>query len=155
MSLNAWEQRALDSIKNGLAGSDPELTALLSAFTRLASGEEMPDREKVPALSRLVLWHSRRSRRRPGMRRTCQRLGFQRVALLLLWVLTTAVLIAVTLILITGAGHGTCTETVAMACSGPAPGHSPASPSRSATTSQAPQQGAVGIPQVGPWASPR
>ena len=49
MSLSAWEQQALDSIKDGLAGSDPELAALLSAFTQLASGEEMPDREKVRA----------------------------------------------------------------------------------------------------------
>jgi Protein of unknown function (DUF3040) len=32
MSLSAWEQRALDSIKDGLAGSDPQLAALLTAF---------------------------------------------------------------------------------------------------------------------------
>jgi hypothetical protein len=29
MSLSAWEQRNLDSIKDGLAGSDPGLAALL------------------------------------------------------------------------------------------------------------------------------
>ena len=46
MSLSAWEQQALESIRNGLAGSDPELAALLSAFSRLASDEEMPDRER-------------------------------------------------------------------------------------------------------------
>jgi hypothetical protein len=150
MSLNAREQQALDSIKSGLAGSDPELAALLSAFTRLASGEEMPDREKVPARSRWALRRSLRGRRRSGVRSRWQRLGFLRAALLLSWVLTTAALIAVAVILSTGGGHGTCTETVAMVCSGPAPGHSPASPSRSATTSQAPQQEATGIPQAGP-----
>ena len=44
MSLSTWEQQALDSIKDGLAGSDPELTALLTTFTQLAAGEEMPPR---------------------------------------------------------------------------------------------------------------
>jgi hypothetical protein len=150
MSLNAREQQALDSIKNGLAGSDPELAALLSAFTRLASGEEMPGREKVPALSRWTVRRSRRGRRRSGVRRTYRRLGFLRAALLLSWVLTTAALIAVALTLSTGGDHGTCTETVAMACGAPDPGRSPASPSRGTTTSQAPQQEATGIPQAGP-----
>ena len=42
MSLSAWEQQALDSIKDGLAGTDPKLAALLATFDRLASGEEMP-----------------------------------------------------------------------------------------------------------------
>jgi hypothetical protein len=42
MSLSTWEQQALDSIKDGLAGSDPELTALLTTFTLLAADEEMP-----------------------------------------------------------------------------------------------------------------
>ena len=72
MSLNAWEQQALDSIKNGLAGSDPELAALLSAFTRLASGEEMPDREKVPARSR---WALRRFLPRPTALRRGQQMA--------------------------------------------------------------------------------
>ena len=37
MSLSAWEQQVLDSIKDDLAGSDPRLVALLDTFTRLAS----------------------------------------------------------------------------------------------------------------------
>jgi hypothetical protein len=36
MSLSAWEQHALDSMHDGLAGSDPELSALLATFNRLA-----------------------------------------------------------------------------------------------------------------------
>lgn len=150
MSLSAWEQQALDSIKNGLAGSDPELAALLSAFTRLAAGEKMPDRGKVPAGPRWALRRSRHGRRRSSVRRTCQRLGFPRAALLLSWVLATAALIAVALTLSVGGDHGTCTGTAAIVCGGPAPGHSPASPSHSTTTSQAPQQRAADIPQAGP-----
>lgn len=47
MSLGAWERQALDSIRDGLAGSDPQLAALLTTFTELASGEEMPVRKRV------------------------------------------------------------------------------------------------------------
>jgi hypothetical protein len=144
MSLSAWERQALDAIKEGLAGSDPELTALLSAFTRLASGELMPEREEISARSRQPL--RLRAWRRRSLRRM-QSLGFQRAALLLLWVLTTAALIAVVVVI--GAGdHGTCDATVTVACAGPAPGHS--SPSRNTTTNQVTQQRIAGIPQTGP-----
>ena len=78
MSPDAWEQRSLDSIGDGLAGSDPRLAALLAAFTRLASGEEMPVRERPPERPLRAVHRSRRkrrhSRRGPG-RRFGQRLG--------------------------------------------------------------------------------
>src|SRR5207248_9781149 len=44
MSLSAWEQQSLDTIKNRLTGSDPELAALLITFTQLTAGEDMPVR---------------------------------------------------------------------------------------------------------------
>ena len=53
MGLSAWEQNALDSIKDGLASSDPVLVARLTIFTRLASGEEMPASEKIQVGSRV------------------------------------------------------------------------------------------------------
>jgi len=149
MSLSAWEQQALDSIKDGLAGSDPELAALLSAFTRLASGEEMPGREKARAGSRRALRRLRRARWRSTARRVCRRLALQQ-AVLLLWLLTTAAMIAVALALSAGGDHGTCTETAAMICISPAPGHSPGSPSHSTATGQAPQQPAVPAEQANP-----
>jgi len=62
MSLSAWEQQALDSIKNGLAGSDPELAAMISTFNRLAADAEMPDREKIQAGSRRALRRLQRAR---------------------------------------------------------------------------------------------
>jgi len=148
MSLSAWEQQALDSIKDGLAGSDPELAALLSAFTQLASGGDMPDGEKARAGSRRALRRLRRARWRATGRRACQRLGIQRAVLL--WLLTTAAAIAVALALSTGGNHGTCTETAAMICTGPAPGHNAGSPSHNATTGQAPQQPAVRTQQANP-----
>ena len=54
-SLSTQEQQALDSIMDDLAGCDPALVARLAIFTRLASGEEMPARERVQAGSRRVL----------------------------------------------------------------------------------------------------
>ena len=101
MSLNAWEQQALDSIKDGLTGSDPDLAALLSAFTRLESDEDMPDRENIQAGPRRALQRLRRARRCATWRRAGRRLGIQRAAVLL-WVLTTAALIVVALALNTG-----------------------------------------------------
>jgi hypothetical protein len=137
MSLSAWEQQALDSIKEGLAGSDPRLAALLSAFTRLASDEEMPDREKIRGPWR-ALRRLRRSRSRSGLRTVCRRLGIQRAALLL-WLLTSAALIAIALAFNVGGDHGTCTETVAIVCPAPAAGHSSGAGARS-TADQVPQQ---------------
>ena len=49
MSLSAWEQHVLDSIKDRLATSDPTLVARLAIFTQLASDEEMQAREKIQA----------------------------------------------------------------------------------------------------------
>ena len=149
MSLSAWEQQALDSIKDGLAGSDPELAELLSAFTRLASGEDMPDREKIRAGPPRALRRLRRARWRSSIHRMCQRLGIQRAALLL-WLLTTAAFIAVALALNAGGDHGTCIETTAMVCVDPAPGHSTGSPWNNTTTGRAPQQPAARTQQVSP-----
>jgi hypothetical protein len=103
MSLNASEQQTLDSIKDSLASSDPTLVARLTMFARLASGEEMPAREKIHAGSRRT---DRRSgaqpghpRRGEGLRpagRVDRHLGL-RGAALLLWLVTTIALIAVAL----------------------------------------------------------
>jgi len=148
MSLSAWEQQVLESIRNGLAGSDPELAALVSAFNQLASGEEMPVREKARAGSRRASRRFRRARWRAGVRRARRRLGVAGIVLLLLWLVTTVALIAVALALGAVGNRGTCTETAAMICAGPAPGHSPGSPSDGTTTGQASHQGAAGL--VGP-----
>jgi|SRR5579875_48513 hypothetical protein len=149
MSLSAWEQQALASIRDRLAGSDPELAALLSAFTWLASEEEMPDRERIPAGSRRALRRLRRARWRCSVRRLFRRLGLQRAALLV-WLLTTAALIAVALSLNAVGGHGICTETAALACVDPAPGNGSGSPAHHTATDQAPRQPTARIPQAGP-----
>ena len=150
MSLNAREQQALDSIEDELAGSDPGLATMLSAFNRLTSAEEIPDREKIRAGSRRALRRFRRGRRCPGLRRACQRLGFQRTALLLLWLLTSGALIGVAVALSAGGKsrcmHGSGGNRLRQSGSRAQRG----SPTRQATTGQKSEQQKAGIPQAGP-----
>jgi len=148
MSLSAWEQQVLNSIRDGLAGSDPKLAALLSAFTRLTSGEEMPTAEGVPVVSRRALRRLRRARWRSSLRRVLRRLGSRR-AMLLLWPLITAALISVALAL-SAHDHSTTCIPEGLVCASPSPGHSSDSASHNATLGPAPQRRAVGIPPVGP-----
>jgi hypothetical protein len=82
-----------------------------------------------------------------------QRLGIQRTALLL-WLLTTAALIAVALALNAGGDHRTCTEMAGLVCVDPAPGYGPGSSSHGTTTGQAPRQPAVRIQQASPKVPP-
>ena len=108
MSLSAWEQDTLDSIKNGLAESDPALVARLALFTRLSSGEDMPVREKLQAVKQQV------ARRR---RRMYQRLGVGR-ALLLVWLVTTLTLVSAALAISRGDGPRSCAGSFVTLCGG-------------------------------------
>jgi len=110
MSLSPWEQDTLDSIKNGLADSDPALAARLAMFTRLASGEEMPVRDQLQAASRRMV---RSPARRPG--RMHQRLGLPGT-MLLVWLVTTAALIAAALTSSRVGPHLNCTGTWGTLC---------------------------------------
>ena len=115
MSPSTWQQQALDSIKDDLVGCDPALVARLTVFTRLASGEEMPAREKIHVGSRRAV---RRSRPEPRhTRRPYQRLGLQQ-AVLLLWLVTTVALIAIALACNRGGSQGTCTGSWPTICTG-------------------------------------
>jgi hypothetical protein len=108
-SLNAWEQQALNSIKDGLASSDPTLVARLAIFTRLASGEEMPAREKIQVGSRRAVLRSG-----PEPRYTRR----QQAVPPLLWLVTTVALIAVALVCNRGGSPGTCSGSWATFCTG-------------------------------------
>jgi Protein of unknown function (DUF3040) len=108
MSLSAWEQDALDSIKNGLADSDPALVARLALFTRLSSGEDMPVREKLQAVKQQV------ARRR---RRMYQRLGLGRT-MLLVWLVATLTLVAAALASSRGDGPRSCAGSFVTLCGG-------------------------------------
>jgi hypothetical protein len=112
----------------------------------------MPDREKTRAGSRRASRRLRRTRWHSSLRKVRQRLGFRRATVLLvLWLLATAALISVALALNADGNRGTCTETAAMICLGPAPGHSPGSPSENTTTGQVSQQRVADIVAPPSW----
>jgi hypothetical protein len=113
MSLSAWEQQSLDSIRDGLTGSDPELSALLITFTRLTAGEEMPARATLRARSRRAIQRSRlRSR-----------------YAVLAWLLVTMVMISTALTLSRGNGDQACPRsTFGAVCASAAPAPGPPFP---------------------------
>jgi hypothetical protein len=118
MSLSTWEQQALDSIKDELAGSDPELTALLTTFSQLAADEEMPARVTLRARSRRAVQSSRQKRRRTGQ-------AYQRLYLryaLLVWFVMTATIIGAAVTLSRGNVQSACPRSWwAAACASQVP----------------------------------
>jgi len=116
MSLSAQEQQALDAIEDGLAGAAPELAKLLATFTRLASGEEMPARERIRPAGRLAAERIGQGTRQMLVRR----LGRQR-AFLLVWLAVAIALITVALVLNrSGIRRGGCTTSWPVVCTGQA-----------------------------------
>ena len=114
-------------MEDGLTGSDPKLASLLATFARLASGEEMPVREKIQAIRHRATRrpHGNQSQRRGNARRDahrlCLRLGWPQT-MLLLWLAVTIALVAVALILDRDSRNGPCTESWgAVACAQQAP----------------------------------
>jgi hypothetical protein len=125
MSLTEPETQALGSIADGLAGSDPRLASMLTIFSRLAAGEDMPAREKIRVRrgrsAALRPRHARRYPRRgiafPQPRRLHARLGGQQ-AMLLLWAVISAALLTAALVL-NASGHMTCARPMGTACTSP------------------------------------
>lgn len=123
MNLNDSEMQALGWIEDGLAGSDPRLASMLNIFGRLAAGEEMPAGETIRVRrARSAAQRPRRARRRPRRgrarpqpRRLYPRLGLSQ-AMLLLWVVISAGLLAVALVLNTSGHNASCIRPVGTAC---------------------------------------
>src|SRR5262249_17235570 len=104
MSISPKEQQALASIEDGIAASAPKLAPVLATFTRLASDEEMPVREKIRATRHRAARrpHRHQSQRRGDARRDARRLSLRLgwpQTILLLWFAVTIALVAVALIL--------------------------------------------------------
>ena len=131
MSLSARDRHALGSIQDQITGSDPQLASLMTMFTRLASGEEMPALEDIRAggpRPRARAAAGRTAARTPCAlsRRTRRRLSRQ-PALYLLWLT-----VAITLI----------TVTLAINCGGLGPAELIAPPSRRTAEYLLPARGA-------------
>ena len=136
MSLSARDRHALGSIQDQITGSDPQLASLMTMFTRLASGEEMPALEDIRAGGPRPRARAAAARAAAGRtaartpcalsRRTRRRLSRQ-PALYLLWLTVAITLITVTLAINRGGGTGSCTQSWAGlgACAGQVPADSP------------------------------
>ena len=108
MSLSAWEQQSLDTIKDRLAGSDPELAAMLITFTQLAADEAMPVRARLRARSRRAIQRSRRRARRGRDQVGQAYLRIRSRYAVLAWLLVTMVMIGVAVALSQGDGPSAC-----------------------------------------------
>jgi hypothetical protein len=129
MSLSAREQQALNSIREGLAGSDPELATMLASFTELASGEEMPIRENIQMTPPWGIRRPRRRRRHRHWKKAGRVHQFLRPRYaVVLWLLITAVLIGVAVTLSRSDGHVSCQQFSPAVCAHPAPASSPIAP---------------------------
>jgi hypothetical protein len=127
MSLSAQEQQVLDLIKDGLTGSDSGLAAMLGTFNRLASGEEMPAREKIRPGSREAAGCAGRGQRHPHRTGRCPRQEHRPPspwAAPLLWLVITLSLITVGLVFSRIGSPGKCAVQLAMVCSHPDTAHS-------------------------------
>jgi len=125
MSFTELDRQALGSIADGLAGSDPRLASMLTIFSRLAAGEEMPAREETrgrrgrPAVlrPRRARRHPRRGIAFPQPRRRHARPGWQQAMLLLGAVISAALLTAA--LALTASRHNTCARPMGTACTSP------------------------------------
>jgi hypothetical protein len=124
MSFDELDKQALGSIEDGLAGSDPSLASKLNIFSRVVAGEEMPVHEKIQARrGRLGARRPRRTRRHPRrgtaprpLRRPDPRPGWPQ-AMLLLWVVISAGLLTLALVLNTSGHNPSCNRPAGTACS--------------------------------------
>ena len=112
MSLTQPETQALGAIADGLAGADPRLASMLTIFSRLAAGEEMPARQTTR-----VRRDPRRGTARPPPRRRHPRLGWQQAMLVLGAVICAALLTAA--LALTASGPTTCARPMGTACPAP------------------------------------
>jgi hypothetical protein len=120
MSISEQEQQALKSIEDDLAGAGPELAAKLGIFERLASGEEMPSRERLRRPARAPAVRAPAARppepdSSPGSVRVAQILR-RRVTWRLLWLVLTVALLALALTFSHGTRKNVCTVSWTAAC---------------------------------------
>jgi hypothetical protein len=109
MSLRPRDRQALNSITEGLAGSDPTLVKLLDTFTRLTAGEAMPSREHVEGRGRI----------RGGVCRVARRMGPGGI-MMVVWLVITVLLVSLA-VFWGNSDRLPCSASQAMGCAQPAP----------------------------------
>jgi hypothetical protein len=126
VSLNAHDKQALAQIEEALADTDPQFTARLSAFSRLAADEAMPERERIRG-DRQHAIGSALCRLRPGQP-GARRLMYYWTAVAMAVAITLAVICAALVSGHAGSG-GACTERQGLVCVRQAAPSAPPAPS--------------------------
>jgi hypothetical protein len=122
VSLSAHDRRALNLIGESLAGSDPRLAAMMSAFSRLADGEAMPGRERIQAGRQRMAGQAFRATLAALPGRCWHRMAAQRWVTLT-WLAISLVLITLALVASHTGSSATCVGWTAPACGNHAPAH--------------------------------
>jgi hypothetical protein len=123
MSFDELDRQALGPIEDGLAGSDPGLASKLNIFSRLVAGEEMLVHEKIQARRgwpgarrpRRVRQHPRRGTALRPPHRPYRRSRWPQ-AMLLVWVVISAGLLTLALVLNTSGRHVSCNRSAGTQC---------------------------------------
>jgi hypothetical protein len=119
MGLDPQEQRSLKSIGERLSGSDPGLASLLATFTRLTSAEEMPAREEIrPGGGRHGIRARSLRRSAAGQPRRGDRPWVLKQIGLAVSLAMALGLIAIALVVSSGARTGSCTGRARASCLG-------------------------------------
>lgn len=112
VSLSARDRQALEEIEEELGGSDPRFAAKLSAFSRLTDDGEMPARERIRA-----------GRRRAAGRALLFPVGGERPRRsvfmwisVTIWLVISAALLSVALVLSHTAGTASCAQWKGLLC---------------------------------------
>ena len=125
MSITRREQMVLDAMEDGLARSSPKLASMLTIFSRLTEGEELPVHEPARELMRALLREPARpaagdlgtgsaAAGRTGASRTRRYLS--RNAWRWLWLVAAVALLALALTVGHGTGKQPCTALRNQAC---------------------------------------
>ena len=120
VSLNAHDRHALDLIEEELAGSDPQFAARMSAFSRLADGGTMPERERIRT-GRRCAFRPNGCGHCPGSRGTSRWLTLAAVAV---WLAVSGGLLAVALVASHIGAGAPCAQWQAAVCTSRVAPHS-------------------------------
>jgi hypothetical protein len=130
VSLSAHDRRELGAIEQELAASDPQLVAMLSTFSRLTADEAMPGRERIPAgepptvtQAAFGLFPHRPGRRVPPGPARQRLVRLARLSPVAVWLVISAALITVAVLLSHSGGNGTCVRVLSTACGTYGPAH--------------------------------
>lgn len=130
MGLSAHDRQELELIEEGIASSDAHLAAMLSAFSRLAVGEAMPQRERIATARKrtlgsamLSIFAGRTGTRREQAAADRPRLCLSAPCAILTWLVISVTLVTIAVVIGRGGAAAACAGWPVSACARPAITH--------------------------------